>query len=136
METSIKYLLIQPEKTPEIKESNSMKEEIYIICGKNASILHTMPSEDGTLAVIGAPISEESNGKPCNRLLYFGLKSRSVGGIIDGDFIIVGIKKDFDSARIFSELSGDLLVSLTDKQIRECKLLYGKRSITDLHNAL
>ena len=114
----IRYLLIEPNKLPKVKNTENMENKIKELFSNNCSeVLNEMVDYETfeKAEVIGYPLGTKNT---CNRLIYRNYHDKAIGGVITGPFIIVGKAED-------------KYISLTNEQIHKCNLLYGKRSIKE-----
>ncbi len=126
----IKFLCIRVNELPKIMEANDLQDaKIQVFTSKDELVvLHKMQdteTNNDDAALIGYSLDntqfDESNESE-NRLLYRNYDDKAVGGVIKGPFIIVGLKNN-------------RFVSLNEKQIANCKKLYGAKSISELKTA-
>ena len=120
----MKYLFVEPNKIPIVKETVNVSMSLNEIFGRDRyTVLHTMAvhSDKQNVSVIGYPL--DIKGHDDNRLLYGSPNYRSIGGVIQGNFVLVGI-------------DGDRYVSLNEHQISILKRLYGRRSIEETKECL
>ncbi len=118
------YLLVEPNKLPIVKETTNISMSLNEIFGRDEyTVLHTMAvnSDKQNVSVIGYPLDVKNHDD--NRLLYSSPNYRSIGGMIQGNFVLVGI-------------DGDRYVSLSEHQISILKRLYGRRSIEEMKECL
>ena len=123
----IKFLCIRDNELPKIMVANDLQDaKIQVFASKDELVvLHKMQdteTNNADAAVIGYSLANTQFNESENRLLYRNYDDKAVGGVIKGPFIIVGLRNN-------------RFVSLNEKQIANCKKLYGTKSISELKTA-
>ena len=122
----IKFLCIRANELPKIMVANDLQDaKIQVFASKDVAVLHKMQDTETNnvdAAVIGYSLDNTQFNESENRLLYRNYDDKAVGGVIKGPFIIVGLRNN-------------KFVSLNEKQIANCKKLYGTKSISELKTA-